>query len=233
MTVVRAIYAAIIRDAAERGISYRETADQMGVKYHTVVNAARRYGIKFKLEKRGRKQRGIINKARAKQMVELYRDGQTLAQIGETFGITRERVRQIMTSHAGIRAKDGGKVFTAAKARAARKAAKDRKSLAKWGCTYAEYLKILKHPDKPTYAFWSQVKNAQKREIPFELSLADWWRIWQTSGHWDQRGRGANGYQMCRLNDTGPYAVDNVYIATCTENMKDYWARVRQEDARQ
>ena len=35
-------------------------------------------------------------------------------------------------------------------------------------------------------------------------------------GNWEERGRG-HGYQMCRVRDAGPYAVNNVYIATGPE----------------
>ena len=38
------------------------------------------------------------------------------------------------------------------------------------------------------------------------------------SGRWEQRGRARDKYVMCRRNDTGPYSVSNVYIATLSHN---------------
>lgn len=45
--------------------------------------------------------------------------------------------------------------------------------------------------------------------------------MWEASGKWDERGRGALKYAMCRIGDTGPYAPGNVYIATNTQNAID------------
>jgi hypothetical protein len=95
-----------------------------------------------------------------------------------------------------------------------------------WGCSYSDYRSILAHKDQPNHAFSMQRKNAERRGIDWELSLSQWWKVWEQSGHWNERGRGA-GYCMCRLNDTGPYAIDNVYIATGIENMRDYWVNKR------
>jgi DNA-directed RNA polymerase sigma subunit (sigma70/sigma32) len=36
---------------------------------------------------------------RAATMIAMYRSGQTLQQIGSTFGVTRERARQILAKH--------------------------------------------------------------------------------------------------------------------------------------
>jgi hypothetical protein len=68
--------------------------------------------------------------------------------------------------------------------------------------------------------------TGQRLAIGWELNLWQWWSIWQRSGKWEQRGRGSR-YGMCRFNDTGPYASGNVYIATCVDNTKDYWANRR------
>lgn len=158
-----------------------------------------------------------------------YVAGQTLEQIGERYSITRERVRQIITKHYGIRAKDGGKAEVARKNRQAFQKKRDARMMKCWGCTYKQYRSILKRPDQPTYAFSQQRKSAGQRGIGWELNLWQWWKIWEHSGHWAERGRG-HGYGMCRLNDVGPYAADNVYIGTGVENVQDYWVNKRAAD---
>lgn len=67
----------------------------------------------------------------------------------------------------------------------------------------------------------AHARGAKKRGIEFKLSFDDWWGIWESSGHWNERG--PNGYQMCRNGDEGPYEVGNVYIAHNTKNKKDAW----------
>lgn len=48
-----------------------------------------------------------------------------------------------------------------------------------------------------------------------------WWQWWMETGKWQDRGRGY-GYCMARILDEGPYAPDNVYLATGQENSSDY-----------
>jgi hypothetical protein len=206
------------------GKSYQQAADAIGGSYLYVARLAARYGIPLTLLKRGPKPTPPDDRSEAMRV--RYVSGETLDVIGKDYGVTRERVRQILTKHYGIRAQDGGQSEATRKYRKEFNRKRDARSVRVWGCIYREYLRILKHPDKPTYAYWAQRKNADKRKIGWELSLWQWWKLWEQSGHWAERGRG-KGYHMCRLNDAGPYAVDNVYIATGTENMKDYWVNRR------
>lgn len=71
----------------------------------------------------------------------------------------------------------------------------------------------------PLRAFGHQRQAARnKRGIAWELTLPQWWKIWQDSGHWQDRGIG-RGYMMCRKGDLGPYAVGNVFIGPGVENL--------------
>lgn len=143
-------------------------------------------------------------------MAAAYKTGKTLEEIGATHGITRERVRQILVRRFGMDAADGGNHERARRRRIVKMAAQDAWSLKERGCSQAQYLD-LREMFKPTRAFSMQRKNADARGIAWELTLWQWWSIWQDSGHWDQRGRG-NGYMMCRKGDVGPYSIDNVFI---------------------
>lgn len=64
-------------------------------------------------------------------------------------------------------------------------------------------------------------ENSMRRGIPFLLTFEQWWKIWQDSGHWHERGCHADEYVMARHNDVGSYSVDNVKIITWTQNIQE------------
>lgn len=158
------------------------------------------------------------------EICRLFRTGKTLAQIGDLHGITRERVRQIV-EREGLDSTDGGQHIRSQARKAGRAALKDIWAQDKHGCTYAQYLYLVNaERDKPEYrrpirAYCTQESNARQRGIAWEIKLWDWWMVWQESGKWSERGRGA-GYVMARNGDTGPYSRGNVAIVTSSENIK-------------
>lgn len=71
----------------------------------------------------------------------------------------------------------------------------------------------------PYEKFVEQRKNARKRGIPWQLTFDEWKAIWDASGRWRQRGRGAKRYCMGRKGDVGAYHADNVIIISNAENL--------------
>jgi len=209
---------------AASGHTIEETAEAVGLSYPAVSRYARRYGLKFI---RGGLTR---NDERSIEMASLYKSGRTLNEIGQKFELTRERVRQIISKHHGLNAKHGGKSVIAKKRRIIKQAKRDESAIKRCGCTFSQYA-LLRQMRKPTRAFSEQKRNARTRGIEWKLNLWQWWTIWQESGHWDSRGRNNGEYVMCRFGDSGPYSVDNVYIATCNQNIQDYYSFSRQEAA--
>lgn len=69
--------------------------------------------------------------------------------------------------------------------------------------------------------YTQQKSNAKQRGVEFRLTLEEWKQIWLDSGKWEQRGRGADKYCMCRIGDTGAYEVGNVFIALNTSNLSE------------
>lgn len=209
---------------AKAGLYGREIAAQVGVPYQTVMRYAREGGIKL-----ARAGKGAQDVDRAEDFRKRYLSGETLQQIGDVYGVSRERVRQILKRDFGIKSSDGGYSVLAAEKKRQRRAAEDAKCQKKYGCSYRQYLSIVREelrlkregsPAKrlPRMAFCQQRSNAKKRGIDWQLSLWDWWLIWQESGKWNRRGRRSGGFCMCRKGDVGPYSKDNVYIATFAEN---------------
>ena len=70
----------------------------------------------------------------------------------------------------------------------------------------------------PKQKYRTAIYNAKVRGVLFKLTFAQWFYIWQKSGHWEERGFRKGQYVMARKGDKGPYAVGNVDIVTVTEN---------------
>lgn len=64
-------------------------------------------------------------------------------------------------------------------------------------------------------------QGAKRRNVGFLLTFDEWWNIWQQSGHWEERGNKKGCYCMSRYGDIGPYAIGNVFIQTCSQNVAD------------
>lgn len=175
---------------------------------------ARAEGAARKAERSAAAKKG--RETRALEMSALYRQGVTLNEIGARYGITRERVRQLMTEFGVTRA-DGGATVKAAKNREARIERLNSRCLAKHGMTLEEYRAA---PKRARSAYCQQKRNAGTRGIEWRMNFAEWWSVWKLSGKWEQRGRGA-GYVMGRKGDSGPYSIENVYVCTASQNVKD------------
>lgn len=212
-----------IKNLAAQGRTMRQIAGEVGVYYNYVSVLGKKHGITFARQPYSGAKRKPD--AREFQMAALYTSGKTLNEIGLEFGVTRERVRQLLAKFFSISREDGGQHKQAIENRLKFEANRNRRSIARWGCEWDDYAK-LRALKTPTRAFTSQRNNANKRGIEWQLTLWQWWSIWQQSGHWTNRGRG-RGYCMCRKGDQGPYSTDNVYIATHAKNIQDYWSDVK------
>ena len=73
----------------------------------------------------------------------------------------------------------------------------------------------------PCTIYARQKSMAKARGIDFNLTFEEWWSIWELSGKYEERGKGAGKYCMSRKNDTGPYEVGNVYIQTIDDNNRE------------
>lgn len=211
-----------IRSCVARGMTRAETAAELGLSIHTIGIYGREYAIPF------RHASATTSDPRSEIMASMYKAGKTLEEIGALYKITRERVRQILKKYHGIVGKDGGQASRAEAKRRRASAQRDAKFLSRYGCAYSTYRELLElsrescasgisYAKSPLGAYRNQERNAKQRGIEWQLSLIEWWEIWQRSGKWHLRGRG-KGYMMCRFGDMGPYAAGNVYVATGVHN---------------
>jgi hypothetical protein len=73
-----------------------------------------------------------------------------------------------------------------------------RLCLKRWGCDVKTYRSLR---GRTMAMFQQQRQSARRRGIPWHLTLGDWWRIWEQSGRWNERGRGHGHYVMSRTGD--------------------------------
>ena len=184
-----------------------------------------------------RKRRGAPypTATRNQEVVERYQLGETLQEIGIRFGVTRERIRQILVAQ-GVDPKSGGSALVARKRRKSLETKREREFFAKWGMTKQEKQKLHVGADgtyrgSPVARYHRQRQNALKRNIPWEFTLGEWWEVWSNSGKWDQAGRGKGKYAMARLGDKGPYAPWNVKIIAFEQNSSEFMRRYQAEVA--
>lgn len=161
-------------------------------------------------------------RARAEQMAALYRAGQTLQAIGTAYGITRERVRQLL-AEIGVARTDRPKPPGPVERRKERRATSIR---TRWGIEPEVYAAMVErwgassNQASPFRKYQYQKRNARTRGIEWAFTFGEWWSVWERSGKWERRGRG-QGFCMARYGDTGPYSADNVYICTISQNFSD------------
>ena len=60
--------------------------------------------------------------------------------------------------------------------------------------------------------------RTERRGIPFELTFKQWLKVWQDSGHMNERGSGQGHYVMARLFGRGSFKIGNVRIIHVEDN---------------
>lgn len=164
---------------------------------------------------------------RDKEIVELFISGATIIGLADKYGISKQRIHQILRRD-GISAGEGGRTVRRDRRIAILANSKDQFCHKKYGCSWEQYQEILSMRNMmkvagkgwnttPLAAYYSQRSNSKQRGIPFNLTLWEWWSIWRDSGKWDERS--PTGYVMCRNGDIGAYEVGNVFIDTAINNL--------------
>lgn len=176
----------------------------------------------------------VVQVSSHQTMIDMYRSGSTLENIGGAYGISRERVRQIIAS-TGLTRIDGGSsircFLNSSKKISAAKAANE-KTEARISSTWAMSLDNYKahvaeygstsNPASPMSKYKQQRSNAKRRGIAWDFTFPEWWGVWQESGKWSERALRKDGYVMARWGDgVVPYSVGTVHICTQSENSKE------------
>ena len=122
------------------GRTQSETARHLGLSAVTISQYKSRFWLLFHSNGRGVGRK--TSDPRSVAMAALYRDGSTLKQIGTHYGITRERVRQILKKYHGFTAQDGGCRIRSQQRSVQKRSARAAKWLAKYGIDYQRWSEI-------------------------------------------------------------------------------------------
>jgi len=164
---------------------------------------------------------------RTQTMINLFKLGNTLQEVGDKYHITRERVRQILTQ-SEVKAEDGGRRIK----KINRCFAKKEKWLNTWlplyKCLRKDFIEITQGNgvhggNKYPLRYWRQATNSKSRGIGFNLTFPEWYKIWEESGHIGNMGLGVGKYCMSRYKDVGNYEIGNVKIISSVQNSVDAW----------
>lgn len=204
-----------IAQLAAEGLHADAIADRLCIPRYMVNKWIRQTGTKL-VRKSHTKDAERIQ--RDQKMAAMYRHGVTLEKIGKQFKLTRERVRQILGKN-GVQPGDGGGSLVAKARRAASEQARETRYLGKYGLP-VEVVKQLQK-DRVTHAFNQQRQSAKNRGIVWNLTFAQWFAVWQSSGKLHLRGIGKGKYVMSRVSDAGCYEMGNIHIQLGTENSRE------------
>lgn len=177
-----------------------------------------------------------MSNLRDSKIIAKFKSGKTTSELAAHYKLTRQRISKIIKD-AGLNRFEGGRHV---KNHILKPAAKDMYYISRWGHDSSAHETLRKlgkemmlagasRGQTPIGAFNSQRHKAKKRGVAWKLTLAEWWSIWETSGQFLHRGVGHNKYVMSRYNDTGPYAVGNVFIQKADENNKEFAVSMQNE----
>ena len=159
-------------------------------------------------------------KERNAEIVRLFLEGNPGTVLSERFGITRQRVWQILDS-AGVPASAGGRALRDKAAHAKFNkdflAAENRRCERLYGCSRAEWSKVrhVSGGKRAVTAYLTARRIARHKGVPWSLSLPDWIAIWlEACGSVDKmravRGRKKSGLVMARIRFDRGFTRGNV-----------------------
>lgn len=205
------------------GMTRIQVADDMGISYQTVCRHTRDLG---RVGPQGRRKGMKVKKtheqiesenARAIDMLARYQRGETLDKIGQSYGVTRERVRQIVKKNFGITGKDGG-IRVAAQAKRQKEWEKFN---ARWehklGGPYREWFSL---PNHIRLKYSAHKRNARKiHNTTWHIKPLEWWGLFKAAGAVPSKM-----VWLTRKNNSLPFTVENCFVATRGEVLNRAWA---------
>lgn len=172
-------------------------------------------------------------------MIDLYKSGKTLAEIGQEAGVSRQRVHQIFKKNGVTSAGNGARVRPSAKklAQAANLVQRTARIRASWDLSLDEYdAHVAQYgsstgTDSPMRRYIEQRRNAKITNVAWEFTFKTWWALWEQSGKWEERGVGK--YVLGRQGDAStPMSPTTCKVTTVSEIIcGDFFSRTPKNSA--
>lgn len=169
-----------------------------------------------------------VREKKAKTMARMARKGRTLQEIGDLYGISRERVRQLIGDLVP-REKRG--IAITAKENRKRRNQEKCENTTRWrtkscreifGCTLEEYKKINGGLAPRSRIILKYVRKRQNvlnnLDDKWDLSLVDYYELWEKSGKRRSIGKTKDKYCLTRKDLTKGFTKDNCIITTKTKS---------------
>jgi hypothetical protein len=218
----------LIREAATRGCTDGDISRVTGYSTSYICILRRRNGI-ASLNGKGRPT--TVDSERLVKIAERLKSGETLQEIGDSIGLTRERVRQI-AKKSGVtgqmsRAKRRETYADRESARLAKRIKeRDERYERMYGCSYETVRSLnegLKASDPASkavhYRLW--IRNcARLMRASSGITFPQWVEIW--GDKWQERGRGRS-YKLARIDRRKGFTPDNVVVERGDEMMSRHW----------
>ena len=165
----------------------------------------------------------LQNAARNSRIVADYLTGKfTMCKIGEREGLSRERVRQILSDHAPAEFKDVQKTrreAIKAERELTKKARREEAFFQMWGCDRERFDYILAVFPDARLRFKENKGNAHTMNRPWKMTFSEWAMCWINSGRVLLRGHKTkhksgrySQYWMSLIDPAKGYVVGNVRI---------------------
>lgn len=165
---------------------------------------------------------GAWAKKRAIERAEwepVIRAGATVSQLAAQRGVSRQRISQKLQALGLSELYQSLQGISRAQKHSAREDEEEANCMKRWGCDLRTRREINR--ERAGVAYTRQRENAKRRGIAWDMSLGQWWEIWQKSGQWKNRGIYKGQYCMSRLGDVGPYSPENVAIIPNADNARE------------
>lgn len=201
----------LIRLAVGRGANDVEIARVTGYSSFHIGSIRRKLGIKSNHP-------NAADPNRIRLIVERLQSGETLQEIGDALGVTRERIRQIAlkggaTGQTGRLKRKELRAKTAEERRADFLDRREGRYQGAYGCSYAEVIALnsglpLTHPESRALGYRYWVRNVLiVSKSSGNLNFPQWCAVW--GDKWNERGRGTK-YRIARIDRTKAFTTDNV-----------------------
>lgn len=200
----------LVAELMEQGVVVSKMYQTLGISERTF---SKHYGFMLK---------GYVSKfhdrTRDCDMCNRFRSGETLEKIGQSYDLTRERIRQILSRY-NLTAQDGGQHVVSLenkKKRASISRIKLDIRTQKYGVDGKTYKRIKDEIGSKKIEHFNQLRwhvvnadgKAYAKGTKWEISLEDWCDTWERAGLEAQQ----EGYFFTRIDRKKGFTKDNVEI---------------------